>query len=279
MKHRWLLVAAAAALSGVAGCYKTPKPNCTFSCGSSGECPTDYMCGPDQVCHLVQSGGGLAACDHPFDDAAPVADAPQTDASPIDTAVADASPIDAKPDGMFDAMPDGMFDANTCPALAIMDDGTQGAGGQDLVISLVQPNTGMKIELYNTTGADIDLSAKTYELVSATQSMALTTGTVKSHGYLSVDWTFGDQTGGGEVVLYHSATHTPSNLDDFICWDTDGAGANSAKADAQSVNKWNAAGTCVGALTGTAIERKNDVTGVNATDYDPASSRAARNCP
>jgi hypothetical protein len=275
MKHRWLLVAAAAALSGAAGCYKTPKPNCTFSC-ITGDCPTDYMCGPDQVCHLVQSGGGLAACDHPFDDAA-VADAPAIDGSVIDASPIDASPIDAKPDGMFDAMPDGMFDANTCPAITIMDDGVR-AGSQDLVISLVQPNTGGKIELFNTTGADIDLSTKAYDLVSPTTTVTLTTGTVKSHGYLSVDWTFGDQTGGGELVLYHTATHDPANIDDFICWDTDG-NANSAKADAQSVNKWNAAGTCVGALTGTAIERKTNVTGVNATDYDPASSRAARTCP
>ena len=272
MKHRWLVLAASLILG--AGCYKTPKPNCTFSCGAAGECPTDYGCGPDNVCHLMQ-GGSLAACDHPFDDAA-VADAPPADAS-----IADAPDIDAKADGMFDAHPDAMADAmpdaNTCPALAIMDDGTQGAGRQDLVISLVQPAAGGKIELYNTTAADIDLSTKTYDLVSGGTTQSLTTGTVKTHGYLSVTSTFGDLTGGGEMVLYDSTTHNAGNIDDFICWDTD-AGTQ-AKTDAIAQNKWEGAGTCVASPTGTAIERKNDVTGVNHTDYDPTSTRAPRTCP
>jgi hypothetical protein len=269
MKHRWLVLAAASLVLG-AGCYKTPKPNCTFSCGAGGECPTDYGCGPDNVCHLM-SGGSLAPCDHPFDDAA-VADAPAADAP-----VADAPAADGHPDGMPDGMPDSMPDANTCPALAIMDDGTQAAGRQDLVISLVQPASGAKIELYNTTGADIDLSTKAYQLVSGATTQALTTGTVKTHGYFSVTSTFGDLTGGGEMVLYDSATHNPGNIDDFICWDTD-AGSQ-AKTDAIAQTKWNAAGTCVAAPTGTAVERKNNVTGVNATDYDPTSTRAPRTCP
>ena len=271
MKHRWLVLAASLVLG--AGCYKTPKPNCTFSCGASGECPTDYGCGPDNVCHLMQ-GGSLAACDHPFDDAA-VADAP-----PSDTAVADASfdasAIDAKPDGMFDAHPDAMADANTCPALAIMDDGTQGAGGQDVVISLVQPAANGKVEVYNTTAADIDLSTKPYELVVGATTLSLT-GTVKTHGYLTINAAFGDQTGGGEIALYHSATHSSTTIDDYICWDTN-AVTPSALGDAMTATKWNGT-TCVAAPTGTAIERKNNVTGVNATDYDPTSTRAPRTCP
>ncbi|HEY1555609.1 MAG TPA: hypothetical protein VGF94_12315 [Kofleriaceae bacterium] len=168
-----------------------------------------------------------------------------------------------------------------CPALAIMDDGTEGAGGQDLVISLIEPTAGGAIELYNTTAADLDLSTKTYQLVvpgTITLDLAASGVTVKSHGYSSVAWPagFGDETAGGELVLYGSAGRTPADIDGFVCWDTDSNGS-SAKADAMTATKWS--GACAGALTGTAIERKTDVTGTLGTDYDPSSTRAPLTCP
>lgn len=286
-KHRWLLVAAATL--AVAGCYKTPKPNCTFACGEGGSCPTDYACGTDDICHLMQ-GGGLAPCEQSFNDAAQadastsdapaidapmVADAPMVDASMVDAPMVDARPVDARP---VDARPpdahvDATVDANLCPMLAIMDDGTQAAGKQDLVISLVQPGATGKIELYNTTATAIDLSAKTYVLASAGTTSALTTGTVPAHGYLSLTSPFGDQSGGGEVVLYGAATAQPSDIDDYVCWDT--LGATNAKADAVTATKWS--GNCAAAITGTAIARKNNVMGTTGGDYDSASTRAACN--
>lgn len=274
-KHRWLLVAAAAL--AVAGCYKTPKPSCTFACGEGGSCPTDYACGTDDICHLMQ-GGGLAPCEQSFNDAAQAdastLDAPAIDAS-FDAPVFDGKPFDARP---VDARPpdahvDATVDANLCPMLAIMDDGTQGAGKQDLVISLVQPGATGKIELYNTTATAIDLAAKTYVLASAGTTSALTTGTVPAHGYLSLTSPFGDQAGGGEVVLYGAATALPADINDYLCWDT--LGGTNTKADAVTANKWS--GNCAAAITGTAIARKNNVAGTLGTDYDSASTRAACN--
>jgi hypothetical protein len=289
MNFRWLLVAAAA--FAVAGCYKTPNPNCTFQCGAGGACPTDYTCGPDNICHLM-TGSGLAACGVQFDDAAAV-DSSQADAKPIDGKPADASPIDAhvdakvdaKVDAHVDAKVDANVDANLCPAITIMDDGSQAGGGQDLVISLVQPNTGGQIELFNTTAADIVLNSSHYQLVvPGTTALDLTTSgvTVKAHGYATVAWPagFGDESSGGELVLYgNDAGRLPADIRDFVCWDTDGNGM-SAKADAQTANKWSTATpACAAAITGTALERKTAKTGTLGADYDATSTRAPRNCP
>jgi hypothetical protein len=279
MNFRWHLVAAAAL--AVAGCYKTPKPSCTFQCGAGGVCPTDYACGPDQICHLM-TGSGLAACPIQYDDAAPL-DSSQADAKPIDAPPIDAT-VDATVDANVDAKVDANVDANLCPALTIMDDGTQGTGGQDLVISLVQPKMPGQIELFNTTATDIVLNSSHYQLVvPGVSSLDLTTSgvTVKAHGYATVAWPagFGDESGGGELVLYgNDANRNPADIRDFICWDTDGT-AGTTKADAQSVNKWSTATpACVGTIT-TQLERKTNKTGTLGADYDPASSRAPRNCP
>ena len=290
MNVRWQLVAAAAL--AVAGCYKTPKPNCTFECGAGGSCPDDYTCGPDQICHLM-TGSGLAACEIAFDDAAQTQkDTSMPDAKTFDAAKADAkadahddATVDAHPDAHPDARPDASPDANLCPSLAIMDDGTQAGGGQDLVISLVQPNTPGMIELYNTTAADIALNSSHYQLVvpGATPLDLTTSGvTVKSHGYATVAWPagFGDESTGGELVLYgNDAGRAPADIRDFICWDTDANGMT-AKADAQTAGKWST-GTpaCAATLSGTAIERKTDKTGTLGADYDSTSTRAPRNCP
>ena len=115
-----------------------------------------------------------------------------------------------------------------------------------------------------------------YVLASTGTTQALTTGTVPSHGYLSVTSTFGDQSGGGEVVLYHAATAQPADIDDYVCWDT--LGATNTKADAQTASKWSTATpACAAAITGTAITRKQNVTGTLGTDYDSAASRAPCN--
>jgi hypothetical protein len=81
MKRAWISV-----LLVAAACFSKPQPNCAFLCGTSGECPVDYMCvTADNRCHLIVSGTP-AMCD---------------DTLPADAAV-------APPDAMADASPDAM---------------------------------------------------------------------------------------------------------------------------------------------------------------------------
>jgi len=119
----WLVLVCAAAL---AGCYDQPKPNCSFTCGEGGACPTDYQCGPEDLCHLVLPGGGLAECQFTLPDGAVDApiDAPTPD-GPVDAPAVDASldaPIDAAvPDANLPDAPaiDAVIDAAPIDALAI----------------------------------------------------------------------------------------------------------------------------------------------------------------
>lgn len=85
-----LCVASVCALLTVtsAGCYDTPKPKCAFLCGTAGECPLDYMCGPaDNRCHLVEDNGALAVCEDPLPGDAAVIDAPIDAGNALDGAV------------------------------------------------------------------------------------------------------------------------------------------------------------------------------------------------
>jgi len=270
----------------VVACYKTPKPNCSFTCGTGDACPDEYTCGPDKICHLDLGGGALAVCENPTFDAAvtidaatidgPLEDAPVADAAAIDARVFDARPVDARPP---DATVDATVDANLCPALAIA---TDGSGKQDIVISEIGP--GGKIELYNTTAADIDLTASHYALLSDPQFLVLT-GTVKSHGYLSIDLpgAFTDSTAGGEIILYVNIVTTPDDFDtaanvyDFVCWGTNPHASHKATAEAATVPKWT--GACAGAITGDAIARKSNVDGVDAADYDINATASPLTCP
>lgn len=273
----------------VVACYKTPKPNCSFTCGTGEACPADYACGPDNICHLDLGGGALAVCENPTFDATsvdaatvdgPVEDAPTFDAPLIDAKVVDARPVDARPVDArpVDARPvDANVDANTCPALAIASDGS---GKQDIVISEIGP--GGKIELYNTTASDIDLATANYALLSDPQFLALT-GTIPSHGYLSLDLpgAFTDVIAGGEIVLYRNIATTPDDFDtaanifDFVCWGTNPHA--SRKTLAEGVSKWT--GACAGAITGDAIARKSNVDGVDAADYDINAAASPLTCP
>lgn len=37
----------------VTACYSPPKPDCGFRCSVNGECPSDYFCASDQICHHI----------------------------------------------------------------------------------------------------------------------------------------------------------------------------------------------------------------------------------
>lgn len=105
-----------AAVVGVPGCYDQPRPNCTYACGPSNACPPMYMCGSDDVCHLVLDNGELAVCQFPTIDGGPAdasidAEPPQFDSEPPPPdALVDAEP---PPDALVDAVPP--FDATPVP--------------------------------------------------------------------------------------------------------------------------------------------------------------------
>jgi hypothetical protein len=75
------------------GCFKEPRPKCSFLCGSAGECPESYACVPaDNRCHLVEDGVPAATCE----EALPADGAPGADGDPFDG---------ASPDGAADGVP------------------------------------------------------------------------------------------------------------------------------------------------------------------------------
>jgi hypothetical protein len=78
--------AACACIALATACYSTPQPNCSFVCGPNNECPADYACGMDHICHRL-SGNVLLACE--------VADGPSPPDSPVSTP---DSPIVVTPD-------------------------------------------------------------------------------------------------------------------------------------------------------------------------------------
>jgi len=46
-----LALALGVAGAAFAGCFSPQQPACAFSCGPAGECPADYTCGADDLCH------------------------------------------------------------------------------------------------------------------------------------------------------------------------------------------------------------------------------------
>ena len=70
----------AVGLATLAGCYSPPQPDCGFSCTRNGECPADYTCASDGVCHRNGSPANLVcAVDARIDTPRPI-DAPPPDA-------------------------------------------------------------------------------------------------------------------------------------------------------------------------------------------------------
>jgi hypothetical protein len=43
----------AVATTGLVSCFDTPKPACSFFCGTGGVCPADYQCATDGICKLA----------------------------------------------------------------------------------------------------------------------------------------------------------------------------------------------------------------------------------
>jgi hypothetical protein len=65
------LAALVAALVGLEACFAPEQPPCAFECGPAGECPEDYVCAPDHLCHRAD---GVGVCRLPPGDGGTSAD-------------------------------------------------------------------------------------------------------------------------------------------------------------------------------------------------------------
>ncbi len=88
--HRILAIC----LGLISACYSPPQPDCGFACKRSGECPTDYFCAPDGICHR-EGTSPTAACvaDARIDSPKPI-DAPPPDADTTPPSVVATFPAD-----------------------------------------------------------------------------------------------------------------------------------------------------------------------------------------
>lgn len=226
---------------------------------------------------LGACGGG----DDGGDDDAPAADASVGGPDAPVTPTADAMPgaPDAMP-GMFDAGPDAMPTA-CADALAPIDDDTDlPAGGiPDVIISEVRP--GAFVEVYNTTGAAIDLSTPPqsgyYWCNRPFYGAVNTAVTVPARSYAQLPWPGGTSSeASGEYVLYkNSSFGTGLNILDYVCW---GAlpGVN-RNTEATGVDKWS--GACAAAIpSGGSLARKLGVAGTSAADYETLATPTPMTC-
>lgn len=70
----WSVLLLWLAAVAVVACYETPTPECAFSCGDDGACPTGYTCRPDGWCKREGVTDDFQ-CAPPRPDAMPVIDA------------------------------------------------------------------------------------------------------------------------------------------------------------------------------------------------------------
>jgi hypothetical protein len=67
-------------LGFITACYSPPEPDCGFACRRNGECPSEYFCAPDGICHRNgTSPTAPCAIDARIDSPRPI-DAPPPDA-------------------------------------------------------------------------------------------------------------------------------------------------------------------------------------------------------
>jgi hypothetical protein len=174
----------------------------------------------------------------------------------------------------------GQADAQQCVDLQVGDDGT----GQSIGIVLSEISPGNFIELFNFSGADIDLASETFFLCSPFNYTALSVlssgnSVIPAGGYLTVPWpaNFTDLDGGGEIILYSTNSFGASSaVMDFVCWGTNPH--SSRKALAETALKW--VGTCATALSASSLTRivAAGSNGTSKTDYDTVSPATPVNC-
>lgn len=79
-------------LALITGCYSPAKPDCGFICGANGECPDDYTCAADGICHRNGSPANLICMVDARPDSPPPIDAPPADADFSAPAVYESEP-------------------------------------------------------------------------------------------------------------------------------------------------------------------------------------------
>jgi hypothetical protein len=226
------------------------------------------------------AGVDAAAVDGAVVDAAGVDAAAPADAAAVDAAApADASDVDASLP--VDA---GPIDAAVCAApLNPLDDGSSATTtAPPVVISEINP--GDYIEVYNRTATAVDFSVgpfNAYEWCSPFLYADFTPGvTVPPLSYAVVDWPSGFDgnatDGGGQIILYPTASFEGANMLDFVCW---GTGSLGRKGSAESIGKWDASAPCAPGLpVGGAIHRLPNTDGTNPADYDVTAPPSPMTC-
>ena len=159
-----------------------------------------------------------------------------------------------------------------------------GYGDAELIISEISP--GNYIELYNASGAAIDLGAGMHQLCSPFDYVAvstLSTATVQPNSFQIIAWSslFDGNSGtdaNGEIILYSDGGNFSdgARIMDYVCW---GAPANSRKTLAAGVGKWSgAADACPAALGASAIHRNVASDGAAVASYDVAAVQSPNSC-
>lgn len=131
----------AVGLATLAGCYSPPQPDCGFACTRNGECPADYTCASDGVCHRNGSPANLiCAADARIDSPRPI-DAPPADADTTPPMLFATMPADGETNVPTTAVVRVQFDEPVLyvdiSTFKLNDGGTPIAGG----ITQVDPYT------------------------------------------------------------------------------------------------------------------------------------------
>ena len=112
----------------ITACYSPPQPDCGFACRHSGECPSDYFCAPDAICHRNGT--------------------PATTVCAIDARIDSARPIDAPPP-----------DADTTAPQLYMTDPVSGASnvptGQVVTIQFNEPVSGVSSTTFHLESSSV----------------------------------------------------------------------------------------------------------------------------
>jgi hypothetical protein len=76
----------------ITACYSPAQPDCGFICGSNGECPDDYTCAADGICHRNGSPANLICMVDARPDSPRPIDAPPADADFAPPALYESDP-------------------------------------------------------------------------------------------------------------------------------------------------------------------------------------------
>lgn len=158
------------------------------------------------------------------------------------------------------------------PGLIVPSDGT--AIPTPIIISEINPGAGGYIEVYNPTGATVNVNG--WFFCSPFAYSPLGNVNIAAFTYRTYAWpvSFADTDADGEMMLYDSSLFNNDNdIIDYVCW---GASNAFRLGQAQNVGKWS--GAHAPALVNGAIHRITNTTGTNAASYDVTAAPSPMNC-